>query len=262
MVLFRHELKQSRKMLLIWSCAVGFMLLICMLLYPEMERQMGSMDKMFSSMGGFTQAFGMDRLNFASLMGFYGIECGNILGIGGSFFAALLGIGMLSKEESGHTAEFLLTHPISRIQAVWQKLAALICQLVLFNVICLACAFLSFALIDESVDGKAFALFHLAQFLLQLEIAFVCFCVSAFIRRSGLGLGLGLAALLYFLNIICNISDEAKWLKYITPFKYADASSVIPEAQLDAGLVTLGVCYALVAVLVAVFHYQRKDISA
>lgn len=261
MILFRHELRQGRKTLLIWSAVVGFMILICMLMYPEMGKQMGGIDKLFSQMGGFTQAFGMDKLNFASVMGFYGIECGNILGIGGAFFAALLGISALAKEEAGHTAEFLLTHPISRMRVALEKLAALFCQLVFFNVICIACALISFLLIDEHAEVKAFTLFHLAQFLLQLEIAFICFAVSAFLRRSGLGLGLGFAAFLYFLNIIENISSQAEWLKYITPFKYADASSIIPDASLDRNLVILGMIYTLAAALIALRHFRRKDIS-
>ena len=84
MILFRHELRQGRRMLLIWSAVVGFMILICMLMYPEMGKQMGDIDKIFSQMGGFTEAFGMDKLSLGSVMGFYGIECGNVLGIGGS----------------------------------------------------------------------------------------------------------------------------------------------------------------------------------
>ena len=37
---------------------------------------------------------------------------------------------------------------------------------------------------------------------------------------------LGLAAVLYFLNIIANLTDQAKWLKYITPFGYAEAADI------------------------------------
>ncbi|MER2128192.1 ABC transporter permease subunit [Solibacillus sp.] len=37
-----------------------------------------------------------------------------MLGLGGGFFAALLGISALADEEKNRTAEFLLTHPISR----------------------------------------------------------------------------------------------------------------------------------------------------
>ena len=32
-------------------------------------------------------------------MGFYGLECGNILGIGGAFFAAYIGVSSLACEE-------------------------------------------------------------------------------------------------------------------------------------------------------------------
>ncbi|MCU7377466.1 ABC transporter permease [Clostridiales Family XIII bacterium ASD5510] len=261
MILFRHELRQGRRMLLIWSAVVGFMILICMLMYPEMGKQMGGIDKIFSQMGGFTEAFGMDKLSLGSVMGFYGIECGNVLGIGGAFFAALLGISSLAKEEAGHTAEFLLTHPISRMRVTWEKLAALICQLILFNAICIACSLISFVLIDEQIEVKAFVLFHIAQFLLQLEIALICFAISSFLRRSGLGLGLGFAALLYFLNIIGNIGNQADWLKYITPFKYADASSIIPDGTLDGKLIILGMVYTLAAALIAFLHFRRKDIS-
>ena len=50
---------------------------------------MDSVSDMFSSMGSFTAAFGMDKISFGNVMGFYGIECGNILGLGGAFFAGL-----------------------------------------------------------------------------------------------------------------------------------------------------------------------------
>lgn len=39
-------------------------------------------------------------------MGFYAIECGNILSIGGGFFAALLGINALAKEEKEKQPNF------------------------------------------------------------------------------------------------------------------------------------------------------------
>lgn len=67
---------------------------------------MDEIGAVFAQMGGFSQAFGMDRLNFGEFLGFFSIECGNMLGLGGAFFAALCGISALSKEEREHTAEF------------------------------------------------------------------------------------------------------------------------------------------------------------
>ncbi len=75
-------------------------------LFPEMKGQMDSVSDMFASMGSFTEAFGMDRLNFGTLIGFYAVECGNILGLGGAFYASLCAVGILSKEEKDKTAEF------------------------------------------------------------------------------------------------------------------------------------------------------------
>ena len=221
MTIFMHEMKQNAKPLAVWCAIVGGMIFLCMILFPEMLGQMDSVNDLFSEMGDFTAAFGMDRISFAEPMGFYGIECGNVLGIGGALFAAYLGVRLLSKEEGGHTAEFLLTHPVSRARVVAEKLAALLVQLVLFNAVCICLSLLSFTGIGEEPAAREFALFHLAQFCLQLEIGCICFGASALARRGNVGAGLGLAALLYFLNLIGNISEAAEFLHYITPFHYA-----------------------------------------
>ena len=107
MTLLNFEMKRNRIALAVWTAAIALLLTICLLIFPDMKDQVNELNAAFSSMGGFTEAFGMDRLNFGELMGFYGLECGNILGIGGAFFAAYLGITALADEEKNHTAEYL-----------------------------------------------------------------------------------------------------------------------------------------------------------
>ena len=262
MTLFLHEIKQNRLSFLIWTFSIALMLLICMMMFPEMNTSMEDMNNMFSNMGRFTQAFGMDRLNFGDVMGFYAIECGNILSIGGGFFAALLGINALAKDEKERTAEFLLTHPVRRRTVIFQKLAAILFELLLMNVFIMAVSAASFAFIGEELAIREFLLLHGAYTVLQLEIACICFGISAFIRRSGVGVGLGLAALLYFLNLFKNISSQAEFLKYITPFAYAEAADIIYESAIDMHLLVLGLIYAAVAVGAAFLKYTRKDITA
>lgn len=126
MTLVKHELKQGKILFMIWTAAIGFLLVICVFLFPEMKGQMESVNDVFASMGSFTEAFGMDRLNFGSLVGFYAVECGNVLGLGGAFYAALCAAGILSKEEKDKTAEFLLTHPVSRKRIITEKLVAVL----------------------------------------------------------------------------------------------------------------------------------------
>ena len=260
MTILKQELKRGKLSLLIWTLSIGFMVFICMLMFPEMKGEMDSVSDMFSSMGSFTAAFGMDKISFGNVMGFYGIECGNILGLGGAFFAGLLGISALANEEKNHTAEFLLTHPVSRSRVVFEKLAAIITELLIMNALIILISVISFTAIGEELPLKEFALLHLAYFLLQLEISAVCFGISAFMRRGSLGIGLGLAAIFYFLNLIANISEQAEFLKYITPFSYADSAGILSEAALELSYIIPGMSYAFSGISLAFLYYNRKDI--
>ena len=261
MTLVNHELRRGRTALIVWTASIGFLMAICIFMFPEMKGEMDSVSEMFASMGSFTQAFGMDRLSFGTLTGFYAIECGNILGLGGAFFAALVAIQSLAGEEKEHTAEFLLTHPVSRNRVVAQKLLAVVLQITLMNLVILLISLGSVAAIGETFPWKELGLLHLAFFLLQLELAGICFGLSAFLRRGGMGLGLGIAAMAYFLNLIANITEKAECLCYVTPFAYTEAADILTELTLDWPLAALGMVYGLAGIAAAFWLYGKKDIT-
>ncbi len=260
MTVVRHELRQGRLSFLIWTGAIGFLLSVCIFLFPEMKGEMDGVGELFSSMGSFTAAFGMDRLNFGTLSGYYAIECGNVLGLGGAFFAALLAAGMLCKEEKERTAEFLLTHPVSRARVVTEKLAAVLILITVMNLIIYALAVGSILAIGESVPWRELNLQHLAYWLLQLEIAGICFGVSAFLRRGSAGVGLGIAVMLYFMNLIANITESASFLKDLTPFGYCDGAEIASSGSLDLKRLAVGAIFFAVGVAAAYWNYTRKDI--
>lgn len=260
MIVLRKEWKQGWKGLAIWTVSIGAMLAICIAMFPEMKNQMAGVTKLFASMGSFTKAFGMDMLNFGELIGFYGVECGNILGIGGGFFAAFLGITMLSKEEREHTAEFLLTHPVTRGSVLRQKLLAVMIQILVMNLVVFLISCGTIVLIGEPLPWKELLLLHGVYLFLQLELGGICFGISAYLYRGSIGIGIGLAALLYFLNLICNISDQAEFLKYITPFAYAEPSAVLTENSVDGMLIALGCIYTASGICAGFVKYIRKDV--
>lgn len=261
MTIVKHELRQGKTALLIWTAAIAFLLMICIFLYPEMRGEMDEVGDLFSSMGGFTAAFGMDRLNFGTLIGYYSVECGNILGLGGAFFASLAGVSILSKEEKEKTAEFLLTHPVSRARVVTEKLAALAIQITAMNLILLAFSLLSIQLIGERIPLKEVLLLHGAFYLLQLELAGICFGLSAFLRRGSVGIGIGLAAMMYFLNLIANLTDRARFLKYLTPFGYCEGADILEKGRLNIGFCLTGMLFACAGIAAAYWQYVRKDIA-
>ena len=260
MTLVKHELKQGKTSLLIWTAAIGFLLAICIFLFPEMKGQMDSVSDMFSSMGSFTEAFGMDRLNFGTLIGFYAVECGNILGLGGAFYAALCAAGILSKEEKDKTAEFLLTHPVSRKRIMTEKLIAVLVQITAMNIMIYAISVGSIAVVGEAIPLKEISLLHLAYYLLQLELAGICFGISSFLRKGSAGVGLGIAAMMYFLNLIANIADVAEFLKYITPFGYCEGADIVANSRLDGVMVAVGAVIGLGGIMAAYLKYTKKDI--
>ena len=261
MILTKHELRQGKLSLLIWTLSIGFLMAVCIFLFPEMKSQMKDVNKIFASMGSFTAAFGMDRLNFGTLTGFYSVECGNILGLGGAFFATLTSGSILAKEEKDRTAEFLLTHPVSRFRVVTEKLFAVLIQLIIMNSFILILSLGSIAIAGEEIPFKEILLLHLAYFLLQTELASVAFGISAFLRRGSAGAALGLAAAMYFLNLIANITEQAEFLRYLTPFSYCEGADMIEKGCLNRSYLIPGVVYAVLGIGSAYLKYCKKDIS-
>ena len=260
MTIVKHELRQGKMPFLIWTGSIGALLAICVFLFPEMKGELDGVSEMFASMGSFTAAFGMDRLSFGTLVGYYAIECGNVLGLGGAFYAALCAVGILSKEEKDRTAEFLLTHPVSRVRIITEKLIAVFIQITAMNLIIYALSVGSMAVIGEDIPWKELNLLHLAYFILQIELAGICFGISAFMRKGSAGVGLGIAAMMYFLNLIANIAEAAEFLKYITPFGYCDGADIVTNSGLDGTMIAIGAAIGVGGIVAAYLKYARKDI--
>ena len=261
MTLVKHELRQGKTSFLIWTVSIGFLLATCIFLFPEMKGQMESVNDVFASMGSFTEAFGMDRLNFGTLTGFYAVECGNVLGLGGAFYAALCAVGILSKEEKDKTSEFLLTHPVNRKRVITEKLFSVLIQITAMNIIVYALALGSIAAVGETIPLKEISLIHLAYYLLQIELAGICFGISAFLKKGSVGVGLGIAVIMYFLNLIANIADVAEFLKYITPYGYCEGADIVSNGSLDGTLVAIGAVIGIVGIIIAYLKYTKKDIN-
>lgn len=261
MTLYLHEMKRGRISLAVWSAVIAFMILVCIVIYPELESRMDEMSEMFADMGAFSEAFSMDQLSFGSFIGFFSVECGEMLGIGGACFAAILGISALSKEENDKTAEFLLTHPIPRKRIVLSKLLSVFSSILILNLFASAVSFAAVAALGIETEWDVMVLIFLAYFLVQLEVAAVCFFFSSLIRRRGIGIGLGVAMAFYFANIIANITEKTEFLKYITPFAFTDGAYIIDHTSLEWKYVAIGAAVTLIAVVLAFLKYEKKDIS-
>lgn len=262
MTLYIHEMKMNLKSLIIWTLCVGGLCFGCILLYTSLEDSLQGIADAYSNMGAMSTALGMDKMSLATLTGFYATEVAMMHGLGGAMFAAILGTGMLSKEEAGHTSEFLNVFPIGRSRIIIEKFVALISNILLFNLICTIMYILGFVMMGEELMWKEMLLFHLAQFLMQAEIGTVCFLISAFSGKNMMGAGLGIAILMFAADMMCRIIPAIENVKYITPFYYSNGADIFTSGKIDGVMLVTGIGIAVAAFTAAFIRYEKKDLAS
>ena len=262
MTVFKHEWRQGWKSWLIWTLAIGSLVVLVNLIWPDMAGTADGWSAMFQNLGAFGDAFGLDQLNLGELLHFYGLEISNILGIGGALYAAISGINSLASEEGKHTAEFLLSHPIRRSSVIGQKLAAVLSQVTALHLTVVVMSYLSILAISETVDMELFLLFHFSLWLMTIQITLICFGISAFLTQENVGLGIGVALLLYFLNLFVNMSDRLTLLQYATPFAYADPADVLIHEALNLKIAVPQLIVSAVLTGIGWRVYSKRDLRA
>lgn len=101
---------------------------------------------------------------------------------------------------------------------------------------------------------------HFAYYLLQIELAGICFGISSFLRKGNVGVGFGIAIIMYFLNLIANIAAVADFLKYLTPFGYCEGADIVSSGSLDEVKIVIGVIIGICGIMTAYLKYMKKDI--
>lgn len=261
MILLGHELRANAKSFCIWTISILICVVGLIFMFESVADKMKQAADSFSQMGNFSKAFGMDQLNIATLNGYYAIEIARIISIGGAMYAALVGITALSKEEEGHTAEFLYTMPLKRSSIVKWKYLSIIVLLVLFNAVIIVSELATMLFVKDSLDMSAFATYHALNFLMEVEIASFCFMLSAFQKRKQVGLAMGLAIFAYLADIICRLVTTIDFLKYVTPFYFSNVSDIFTKAELDYIGIGIAVGVTLISYWLARLVMARRDIK-
>jgi len=263
-MIFRRELKSNARGLVIWSLVLGGLVLMMMSVYPSFAEDAQTAEEMLNVFPEpLAKVFGMDTLNLGTYTGFYGVEVHLINTLVGSVYAALLAAGMLAKEENDHTAEFLLSKPVTRIEVTGQKLAAVLTNLFMLNAVITAVSFACTGFADEAVELDILAWYLLATFLLHVTVASVSFLLSAVMRRtrSIVSIALGIVFLSYALHIMAGLSDRFDFLRHVSLFSFTDAAAIVENGGLDAPCAAVMVLVSLLCAFGAIGYYHNKDIA-
>lgn len=262
MIILFHEIKQNLKSLAIWSLIIGLICYGSILLYESVAGQLSEVADLYANMGEITKALGMDKVSLATLDGYYATEIILMFALGAGMFAAMTGANSLAKEEEGHTSEFLYTLPFSRRSIHFWKYMSVLVLILIFNAIVFGFNCLGVWQLDMAFSYKSMITYHLLALLMQVELASVCFLISAISTKKQTGLAMGLVLLVYSLDMMIRIVTDLDVLKYLTPFSYACGADVFSQVELDWKLILVAILISLFSVLASSFVLEKKDLKA
>ncbi|HEX3028669.1 MAG TPA: ABC transporter permease subunit, partial [Clostridia bacterium] len=176
----------------------------------------------------------------------------------------ILAAGILSKEESDKTIEFLYAKPVTRNYIVTYKLLSTLLYIILFNGILGVVNIAIFEAVKKhDFDVGLLITLMMGALLLQLFFAALGFLVSVFLvkAKSILPLSIGVVIGTYILNTIAGLSNKTDWLKYLTPFKYVDAVDIVKTGRINGGYLVIMTVVIVVSIILSYVFYNRKNIT-
>lgn len=261
MVLLGQECKLGQKMTWIWGMCVGLICSGCLLLFDSIKESMTDMAEMYSNLGDFSVALGMDKMNMGTLEGYYAIEISIILSLGAAMFSAMLGVSMVSKEEEGHTSEFLNTLPFGRLRIIVEKYGALLATIIQFHMINVILILAGFAIMKDIPQPGKLAEYHSLTLLMSIEIGTICFLISAVTRKKLTGAAIGIALLFYVMNLMANVVPALDKLKLLTPFYYCNAADIFAGEHPEVFSILLAGVLIAGCLAAATLIYKRRDLA-
>lgn len=265
MPILQRELKRNFKPFLVWSIIVIFLNIVTMSAFntfASSEEQIKQLLEMFPK--ELIIAFGMDKLDMSSLLGYYCVKSYLFLTLFGSIYVVILAASILSKEESEKTIEFLLAKPVTRNYVVSCKVIAVFIYAIAFNALYTLVNFILFETITEKAyDMKLFILISLAPLLLHLTLGAIGLVISTFIvkAKAVYPIAIGIVMGSYFVSILSSLTENTKNLKYVTPFSYVDGANILAEGRIET--LYLGIMSIIIigCVVATYFIYNKKDIA-
>lgn len=265
MAILLRELARNRKSLMIWTAIMVLLSVFLMTFYPTVLDQGEELDRLMKQYPQeLVQAFNMDRLRMADPLGFFGTEAYLFMTLFGSIFSMMLFSGLLSREESEKTTEFLLAKPVNRADVITSKSIAAFLSIVVFNAFFGAANYILLEVYAKGkYDKEIFLYLILGAFLIHVVFGFLGLLLSVFIPKIRLvySVSIGVVLTSYFLSIASTLTESGEFLKYFSFFKYMDAADIVENAGMTALFLFLIIGLGILFLGLSYLFYMTKDIK-
>lgn len=225
---YQLELKRNLKGNMIWSFALGSMILMIVAIYPLVRDMMASLVELMETMDPSNPFFQIMN-DFGGIpttgIEYFATEGAMILQLVGGIYAAILGFNVFNKDEKEKTNEVLLTLHISRHSILNAKILSVATHLFVFSAIQFGLATIGFVVIDEMSQMGTFWLFGLLNYIMFMVIACISLCLAAILKPNQSSfISVAIPFPLYIITMIAQATDQAflKSLKYLSPFTFAE----------------------------------------
>lgn len=262
--MFIREMKVNAKSFFIWASILIGLFVVVFLVYPsiissENVQMIDEMMEMFPI--EVLKAFNMDISSIDSAFGWLKTEGFVFVLLVTGCYAGILGSNIILKEESDKTIEYLHSLPITRTQIVVQKMLAGVAYIVLMVTVVGVANYIGLELSGD-FDRKQYVLLSITPIFSSIVIYFICMFLSTFTHKTKrmLGISLGIVFASYFLQILSEMSDVTKFLKYFSAFTLADVRNVIMDVTLHPVCVLISILLAAVFFGLTLYRYCRKEL--
>jgi len=265
MNVFLREVRAYRTSTLIWAASLSTLVIVFLVgMYPAFSQDVEASKQLISQLPEAIQrAFSIQVSTFFTVYGFFAYLL-NFAVVAGAVQAMNLGTGVISKEISGKTADFLLSKPITRPKVISSKLVAALLAIVftstVFAVVSLVCANIA---TTEPVSTRNFLLMASTFFLIQLFFLVLGALFAVIIPKIKSVIAVTLPTVFAFFivgtlgDLIGNVD-----VRYITPFKFFDTMYIAGAGRIEGRFLALELVLVVIALVATYLIFLKKDVRA
>jgi ABC-2 type transport system permease protein len=262
-----RELKANRRALIIWS--------VCMFLFV-----LSGMAKYTAYTSGTTGGPSINDLlktmptSVKALLGFGSFDVSTMAGYFAVLFiymeltvaihAALLGAGIIAKEERDKTTEYLMVKPVSRASVITSKLIAALINVIVINIITLLSSLVMVSAYNKGKDiSGEISVMILSMFIVQLIFLSLGAVLAACMRnpKASGSIATGILLIAYFVSKITDMTDRLNFLDLISPFKYFDLNKIVAGNGLNIGIVLFSLALVAAFTVLTYIFYKKRDLK-
>lgn len=264
-----RELKANFKSFLLWCIGIIAIVAGGMGKYAGFSSSTQSISSIMDKVPkALLAVFGMNGVDMSTASGFYAVIFLYVL-IASTVYSAMLGAGIISKEERDKTSEFLFTRPVSRVRAITSKIIAALIYTILYNIVTIAVSFSIAKMVTpesfiggESGLARDILMLGAGMFFVQLIYLFIGTGMASVIKKPGASSGsaTGIMLATYFISMVIDFTEELDFLKYLTPFKYFEPKKLINGGNPELVFIIISLVLITLFLSVTYIFFPKRDL--